>query len=89
MPPIYLGLDENGGVVLDGACEQGLEALGKVPDGLRERARNWPEDTWDEEIHNVLVEEVVAGTDVVCDEVQAGQDEEFLFGQLVFHLLVR
>ena len=76
----YLGLDENGGVAVDGACEPGLEALGKVPDGLRECAWNWPEDVGDEKIYDALVEEVVTGTDVVCDEVQTGQEEEFLFG---------
>ena len=77
---IYLGLVEKGTVSLDGVRQPHLKALGKVTNGLCESAWDGPQYVRDEEVHNALVEEVVTGTDIVCDRLEAREKEELLFG---------
>ena len=50
---------------MDGVCEPCLETLGKVSYGLCECSWDGPEYVWNEELHDALVEQVVAGTDVL------------------------
>lgn len=71
-----------GGVGLEAVGEPRLEALCKVADGLSEGAGDGAEDVGNQEVGNALVEDVIAGAQVVEDGLAGGEQNQLLLREL-------
>ena len=68
---------------MQAAGQPGLQALGKVPDGLSEGPRDGTQHLWHQEVHDALVEDVVTEVEVVHHWLTAGQQEQLVTGKLL------
>lgn len=68
--------------------EPGLQALGKVPYGLCESPRDWAQHLRHQEIHNALVEDIVAEIKVVHHWLAASQQKQLVSGKLLVRFII-
>lgn len=83
----YLRFDQDCWISLDRVGQPALQAFGKVTNCLCEGARNGTQYFRDEEVHNALIEHVVACTEVLHHRFTSSQKDQFVFWDL-FHFIV-
>lgn len=83
----YLRFDQDCRISLDRVGQPALQAFGKVTNCLCEGARNGTQYFRDEEVHNALIEHVVACTEVLHHRFTSSQKDQFVFWDL-FHFIV-
>lgn len=74
----YFGLDQVSRVATQTAGQPGLQTLGKVPNGLSEGSWDGSQDFGDQEVHDALVQDVVAGVEKFDDGLAAGKEEQLV-----------
>lgn len=83
----YLRFDQDCRISLDCVGQPALQAFGKVTNCLCEGARNGTQYFRDKEVHNALIEHVVACTEVLHHGFTSSQKDQFVFWDL-FHFIV-
>lgn len=67
--------DQVSRVTVQTAGQPRLQTLGKVPNSLCESAGNGTEDFWNQEVHDALVEDIIAGVEEVYHRLAAREQE--------------